>query len=426
MPNLKQNKKLKLGGLMNSFKTVIVTILMLLFITVAFASESRVISMGGVYGFLRDDTDVMRYPGTIHSYNRLVFAEMRSWNNKSNWSIGGNIPFYTNVFGFRFNVPTDLGLYDFDYNDGLYRYWDDIDMDHKINFIFGFMDNFGVGLSMAMDQASKTIQVYYDEEEEEIIELEQKMDALLLEFMGGYSNEILDIGLTLQLPTSTLENEYNLDKGELSGLLLGLNCRYFVIEETNFSLMTILDFKLSNTSFEFKEYFDDTLYSTNKDDHSLLALSFGIGINYQINDNNLLVLGLKPLGMTKTTHEEEYLLIDTDKEVTKIEQTITTLPEYRVGLESRISSWLTGRVGAYQQYHFIGYEENFTLGDESYLIEKYSYYESNFNVSIGFAVNFRNFTIDGVLSDSFFFDGPNFIGGKSNGIATQLSLKYSF
>ncbi|MBW6515324.1 MAG: hypothetical protein K0B81_01745 [Candidatus Cloacimonetes bacterium] len=409
---------------MYSFKTLVVNLFMLLFITLAFASESRMFSMGSVYGFLRDDTDVMIYPGSIHRYNRLVFAEMRSWNNKSNWSVGGNIPFYTNVFGFRFNVPTELDLYDFDYDSGPYRDWDVIDMDHKINFIFGFMDNFGLGFGMAMDQANYTLQVY--EEEGSIIELEFSIDALLLEFMGGYSNEMFDLGLTMQLPNGILENEVSLDKGELSGLLLGLNGRYFIIDEDNVSMMTILDIKLSNTSFEFKHYDEDTLFYTEKDDHSLLGVSFGIGINYQINDNNLLVLGLKPLGMTKTAHEEEYLLINADKEVTKIEQTITTLPEYRVGLESRISSWLTGRVGAYQQYHFIGYEKNFTYGDQSYLIEKYSYYESNFNVSIGFAVNFRNFTIDGVLSDSFLFDGPNFIGGKSNGIATQLSLKYSF
>ncbi len=401
---------------MKSVKLIGLAVLLLLFITVAFATESRMNSMGGVYGFLRDDTDVMRYPGTIHAYNRIVFAEMRSWNDKSNWTVGGNVPFYDNVFGFRFNVPTEFQLLDIDFDDEPYRQWNDITLDHKINFIFGFMENFGAGFGMAMDRAKYT---YPNNEELDI-------NMMLLEVLGGYSNDLFDLGLSIQLPTGSMENESTRDEGDIGGMILNLNGRYFIMEESKFSLMAIADMKMRSLSTEYKEFYENTLDSTEKVDLSSLNFSVGVGINYYINENNLLVLALRPFGLMKDTSEDEYLPAEGNKIVNKVEESATILPEYRVGFESKINSWLTGRVGAYQQYHFKSYEENRTVGSTTTLIDKYSYYESNFNVSLGFAANFRNFTLDGVLSDALLFDGPNFIGGRNPGIATQLSLKYKF
>jgi hypothetical protein len=92
-----------------------------------------------------------------------------------------------------------------------------------------------------------------------------------------------------------------------------------------------------------------------------------------------------------------------------------------LALESSILPWLTARVGARQNYVFYSVKDE---GEDE--IEEDSSYDSEFVMNLGLGFNFGRFTIDTVLEKDFLHNGPDFIGGNGNGLASKISLTYSY
>ena len=88
---------------------ICLSLLLLILIVVpisAFGSETRVGSMGGVGMFIRDDTNIFTFPGTIAQYPNLAIAEMRLRKTNNMYSIGTNLDLEgKGILGVYLNSP---------------------------------------------------------------------------------------------------------------------------------------------------------------------------------------------------------------------------------------------------------------------------------------------------------------------------------
>lgn len=355
----------------------------------SYATETRLGSMGGIDGYTRDNSDVFPFPGTINRYSNQVIAELRGKNYDSRYSIGSHLPFRTDgVCGVYLNYPLPQPI-----TEAVREVAPDLELDRTADLFYGKKmgnSDFGARFSIALDRESRK---YGSSELEE--------SARYLAFAGGLSNEQMDLGCILDLPAAKRESEIRSD--DLSGFGLGVNGRYFMTKQGNRQLVPIGRFHYASGSIE------DSVET----DYNSISFGGGIGVDYQLNENNLVVLGLG-LALSQSTTE-----VKNGDETT--ERTIT-LPRIVVGVESRIKSWLVGRLGASQVY-----QSNFTeikprIGNTRLEDKEWA---KKFDLSFGLGINFGNFSLDALINEGIFFDGPHFISGSSNSVSSKLSATYN-
>lgn len=357
----------------------------------SYATETRLGSMGGIGGYTRDNSDVFPFPGTINRYSNQVIAELRGKNYDSRYSIGSHLPFRTDgVCGVYLNCPLPQPI-----TDVVREVVPALELDRTADLFYGKKmgnSDFGARFSIALDRESR---------KDGSSELEES--ARYLAFAGGLSNEQMDLGCILDLPAAKRESGIpGIQSDELSGFGLGVNGRYFMTKQGNRQLVPRGRFHYASGSIE------DSV----KTDYNSISFGGGIGVNYQLNENNLVVLGLG-LELSQSTTE-----VKNGNETT--ERTIT-LPRIVVGVESRIKSWLVGRIGASQVY-----QSNFTemkprIGNTRENKE----WAKEFDLSFGLGINFGNFSLDALINEGIFFDGPHFISGNSNSVSSKLSATYN-
>jgi hypothetical protein len=106
---------------------------------------------------------------------------------------------------------------------------------------------------------------------------------------------------------------------------------------------------------------------------------------------------------------------------TTITETNTTLPGWVVGVESALTSWMDGRIGASKHGPRASKDEILS----PYEME-FEETDAPFDLNVGVALHFMDFRVDGLFEPDFLFDGPYFIGGDSNQTFAQVSVVYNF
>jgi hypothetical protein len=269
--------------------------------------------------------------------------------------------------------------------------------------------NIGLGFSMAMDSKSDPTP---SDPKKNI-----SMSAMYLGFSGGLSTQRMDLGANIDIPIASVSNEVTKEEEALLGIGLGLNGRLFLKDTPSMKYLVLADFGFNSTANVYKanENADDV---TNGE--GTLLLDLGLGLNYSPSENSTLIFGLYPIKIESfsivtpnATHNDEN---DTNTD------TYIYIPEYKIAFETQLTSWLTGRVGACQDFYF----SNNTIKIYDNDAVSSGEYNSNFNAQLGFGVNFKRFTMDGVISDALLFDGPDFVGGTGPGMSSKLSIGYSF
>ena len=149
-------------------------------------------------------------------------------------------------------------------------------------------------------------------------------------------------------------------------------------------------------------------------DYGTFGFNLGVGINYKVNQNNLIVLAIDPFGYFKTKTDV--------KNSSESTVTTTTLPRLYLGGETTIKSWLVGRIGAYRAYQTQTTKTKPAQGEEV----KSSFQLSPYNVSFGLGLKFGNFLIDIEINDGLLFEGPNFISGRTRDMVNRVSVSYLF
>jgi len=244
-------------------------VLILVFLIVAFvmanvfATESRMTAMGGMNGYVKDNTDIFTYPGTIFNYNKFVTMEMRTGGDTADWSLGANLPLGEHILGVYLNEPTGIDVSDYFGETSL-------NLSKKIDIFYGLSDGLAVGLGLSGDYYSNNKDV-------------ETFGATYIDLKAGMSTDKLDTGIIIKLPMGKDDNKADDEKATFMNIGIDLNGRLYLIQKDNWSLAGIgeLGFESSTTKFT---------PGSSKNTDSMINLNLGLGINYDVTDNTLLQL----------------------------------------------------------------------------------------------------------------------------------------
>ena len=371
---------------------IVITGFVVLSLTDLCATETRVGSMGGVGFYLRDNSNIFVFPGTFLDYQNQVVGEFRVKNDDQFYSIGAHIPVSSSTaVGAYLNSPLNLIV-----PGGVI---DNVELNRASDIFYGTkMDNFnlGINLRIGMDK--------YTSDADSLTE-----SARYIAVGAGISNKKMDLGLLLEFPGASLE-EGSLERN-YSGFGIGFNGRFWLEKKGKFQLLPLVYGYYGTSSREIKPGGGGTTQET---DYGNLQLAGGLGINYELNDDNLIVLGLEAIG---------YSNYSTDvKDAGESSISTMTLPGIYLGIESKVVDWCIARLGAAQVFQSTTFTSKPDGGDET----ETTSYETQFKMTFGLGIMFGNFLLDAAINEGLLFDGPNFISGTQEPIASRLSITYSF
>ena len=373
-------------------QAILVVIVGLLFLADSNATETRVGSMGGVGFYMRDNSNIFVFPGTFYSYQNQVVGELRVKNDDYYYSIGIHLPVASNtVVGVYLNSPLNLII-----PAGVVG---NVELDRASDLFYGTkLKNFdlGINLRIGMDK--------YTNDVDSLTE-----SARYIGIGAGISNEKMDLGLLLEFPGASQE-EGRLESS-WSGFGVRFNGRYWLEKKGKFQLIPLVFGYFGSSSREINPGGGAPTLET---DYSNLQLAGGLGINYELNDDNLIVIGFEAIGYSK---------LNTDvKDVGESSVSTMTLPGIYMGIESKIADWLIGRLGAAQVFQSTTYTSKPQDGDET----ETTSYSTEFKMTFGVGITFGSFLLDMAINEGLLFDGPNFISGTQEPIASRLSITYAF
>ncbi len=385
-------------------KVVIITLLSLFVITTVFATQSRMSGLGNPYGLIQDDTDVFTYPATIFDYSGVAVGEIQQFSGSTNWSMSTNIPILAYKLGVYLNKDTGFDIP---------GYGSDLDIPKSVEFNLGFMDIFAVGFGTAVDYKAK--EEYVLAEGTKTVEPK----ANFYSFFGGYSANNMDFGFRVEMANA----EDVLNSGEyfeMTNTAFEVNARQIVTLDYNLEVIVQAGYAMDMTEYNLEEL-DGTKINDVEMTNTILDLGFGLQV--KPNDKNKIIFGLTPFIYNPMTEKTTTYNGD-DSTKQEDEMIFLFLPEYNLAVESQITSWLTGRMGAHQSYAHVTDKVNYFSDNQD--DTESTYYQKDYYMNLGLTFSFSNFCVDSVLEQELLFDGPNFLGGKSNGLASEISVKYKF
>jgi hypothetical protein len=383
-------------------KTLFMLLVTLFVMTSMFATQARMSGLGNPYGLIEDDTDVFIYPATIFNYSGAV-AELQQGTGSANWNMSANIPILNYKLGVYLNRDTMLDLPGYGLN---------LDLGKSVEFNFGFMDKFAIGFGTSADYRSEV----------EIGDFKKEPSASYFSFFGGYSDKGMDAGLRLEMANAEDVDVEGADEFiQMSYTALDIRGRQYIINEDNMSLMVQAGYMMKMEEYNYENLVGDKLEDK---EISQSMLDIGFGLQVKAGQRSKIIFGLTPIIYNPISFEYTTYNND-DKITTKHDDTWMFFPEYNLAVESQICSWLTGRVGANQVYAHVTQEVDYdeTMAQED---TEENYYSKDFYMNLGLTFSFGNFCIDSVLEQELLFEGPDFIGGNANGLATEISVKYKF
>jgi hypothetical protein len=355
------------------------------------ATETRVGSMGGIGLYTHDNSNIFIFPGSIYTYAGQVIGEFRVKNNDNSYTIGVNYPYGDySVIGAYLNRPINIPI--------PFALADSVALNHTTDFFFGTqMSKFDLGLHLSLGLDSYSQDVGTEED---------KQSARYIGLGAGLSHEAMDLGLLVELPSA--KRDFVDTSNSFSGFGFGLSGRLFMGQTTRFVPVGLL--YMASTKAEFS----NATGTVSETDYKTTNIGLGIGLNHELNDKNMIVAGVEIFGMNSNKTE-----VQNGPENTIA---VTTFPGFYMGVESEITRWLIGRLGAAQVYQSTKVKFTPPGGPD---VESTSR-ASNYRIAFGLGFKFADFLLDAAMNEGLFFDGPNFISGGINPMATKLSLTYEF
>jgi hypothetical protein len=219
---------------------------------------------------------------------------------------------------------------------------------------------------------------------------------------------MFDASLSIELPSA--DSEVSGLKDEVSGMLFNLKGRYFYEYTSKIKFVPVVQLGFGSGS-QTDQIAGQPQVET---DLSQMYINLGVGMNYQVAENSVLIVAIDPFGYSQFKQDI--------KDQGEITTTTTTIPRLYLGAEANISSWLTGRIGANRGYQSITTETTPQGGTK---VETNSQ-SSPYNVSFGLGMHFGNFLIDFDINDGMLFEGPNIISGRLRDLSNRVSVTYLF
>lgn len=386
---------------------LIAAVLMLVISAASFATESRVRGMGGFGNYLRDNSNVFTYPGTLYGYRGQAIAELRSQGDDASYTLGAIVPYNEAAFGLYLNrLPMRVWMpeIDIDGNDVL------IGFDNATDFYFGKqMSSSDLGLRLSFGGSGHNEDNFGGGDDD------LKASSRYIGLGGGLSSADWDFGVYFDLPAAKAE----LGDGEwtLSGAGFGVNARMFKAHGTDFEIIPAIAANVASAKGEYDSGVEGV--DTEETKWSNMNIGVGIGFNYLVGGGSTVIFVFEPIGISSAKEE----VPDSYKSTISV----VTMPAFGAGFECQIKPWLTGRFGGFQTFQSV--TEKIEYDAEGVDDDKETYWATNFDMTFGLSFYFGCFTIDGVFNEGLLFDGPYFISGDNNSTGpmhSSISITYDF
>ena len=160
-------------------------------------------------------------------------------------------------------------------------------------------------------------------------------------------------------------------------------------------------------------------------DESYKSLGLGVSHNMRVNDNNLLIFGVRVSQFKSSFERTDNNTGGATTETKTNEFTGMLAPEFFASLETDATDWLKIRLGATKAR--ITTKEEFTdFGTPTALSETTKETFSDFEFALGTGIKFNNLDIDMTLNESFPLSGGWILSGDPATPFTRVSGTYHF
>lgn len=380
-------------------KKLIILTLALVFVlsAAAFASQTRVLTMGDNHVVLTDDANIWNWPSRLNNYPSLAVAEFG----------GGSFDF--NRFGVHWQFgdtePWVLATY-FENNFNYSPYWglpftlNVPGQNRRINAFYA--------RAMGTNKFGVRASYYSSGQNYEIADTSQFDDSFsYFEVSLGLTaaDDSWDLAVTGGFGTWTDEVNGDTVESEPDGLLdFAVLGRMFWESSPNYKYVPHAGIEYHKAGFDF---FYGTGASVETYKLTNLTLDLGIGQIYTPSNNVEAVLDL---GLALERNKEEYTDVGTPANNYEDKWSYTTIPYFKLGLDAEVFSWLDARFGATS--HWQRYKDEFEQGSSSEIFKQN--YADNATY-LGFGFHWGNLHVDTYTDPDLFLNGFDFISGDGNG-----------
>lgn len=414
-----------------SKRLILLTIgILTLFAVSAFATETRVATMGNGGLYLKDDAGIFFYPGTMSQYQKMVIAEHQGSN-------------FTNRTPFAYNSESRVGIIMPAWGNGTLAIFAG-EGNENFNFGGGFNNGFFapstrflVGYGMNTGNSSLGFQVDFSGVKDE---------NAGSPVQGGtpdiFTASTWGFGFGLSTPM-----------GDLNNLDFGFRLRIGSFEDKRDSSTEVLQNKSDGNmalSFVLRDYYALNDYM-NLVPVAALGIASEKNIEYAGADSNLfkfnttsyefgLALQTKPTENSEIIGGAGYRSIKFrekmfddasggDTLITDFTTTNTDLPFAWLGFETQVKSWMHFRIGVEKAIATFKEKSEKPVAAASADEGRNEFKETSspFSYAVGSAFHAGPVTMDVQVTNDWWLEGPYFLSGNSNGtMFPMVSFTYNF
>jgi len=379
----------------------------------AYATETRVMTMGDVNNIVKDDANIGIYPQTINYYPNLFIGE---FSGNDYWKAGANWQFKQE------SNPLVLGTYfSMDDFDAFPSWLGEDGPDHRIDLYAG----------MLMGEMPMGVNITYynsgNKNEDDDVTNNLTMSATHFKFAFGASlmEKKLDASLFLAMTTWT-DEDYNwwgpgnIDSGlvkesEPAGNMgIGFNARYWMDPMGKYTLVPHFGVTIWKWGADYYGDYNDAWQVWRQIEDRTMTIDLGLGWNYDAAED-VLVVGDFGFQLEKYKYQDEQLPSTLNEE----NESTMVLPYFKVGIDAKVFKWMDFRSG------ITSYWERWTYEPSDVEKRSYSYVETDTYLGAGF--HWGKLTLDAQVSTDFIENGPYFISGDyTSDLFEQVTVQYAF
>lgn len=217
--------------------------------------------------------------------------------------------------------------------------------------------------------------------------------------MNGFKNEASSTG-----STAIIDND--------GGMEIGANFRGWIYptKGSKVALVPVLGFYTLSFKPKGTATSGGTSFSVTGLNYNWMSINGGVGLNWPVMDD-IQIAG----GVTLA-----YNTFKSDSGAVENKSTDFVAPAFNMALETRITDWITAR---------LGFNKSITSGKFENTYQTFSNLYSNSaasTISLGAGFHFGRFSIDATVSERWLKQGPNFVSGQSEDLFGIISASYNF
>jgi hypothetical protein len=392
-------------------KLIILTLAVLFLMSAAaFATQTRVLTMGDNHVILVDDANIWNWPSRLNNYPDLAIAEFESSDNFTrfgvHWQFGTDNPWVlATYFEDNFTFTPYFGLPFFPA------------FDNRRGHFF-FAKNMGTNKFGARATGYWS---GYENTDNDTPPFQQKESFTYYELSLGLTdaNDGWDIAVTGGFGSFTDEFA-GLPQSEPDGMLdfMALGRMFWAGGNPNFTYVPHAGIEYHKAGYDF---FDGT--GANDENYKLTAfvVQAGIGQVYTPSTN---VEAVIDVGLGIERYKEEYTDLVTATNNYENKNNYTVIPYFKLGLDAGVFDWMDVRFGA---TNFWTMQKNeFSqpgVGVPNFFEDKFNYADNQ--TYLGFGFHWGNLHVDTYTDPEVFLNGFDFISGDGNGdMNFQMSAAY--